>query len=207
MAAPTAADLGAVLVVAGVISSIPSSGTEQYDMLTRAMAVAEERLKADTGWDPFESATQTRKYTSDGGNLLWLDQGLLEVVELLIGTTAYVEDTDFWLMPANAIADGKCATRIQFNFDVSTAVNGLTIEGSWGRMSAYGNAEQEALLACGAIIAGANLLGVAGAFGAVTEFVQGDVKRKLKDDSKYGLFENWAMAYSQVVAMHQRILV
>jgi len=204
MAAPTAADLAAVLVVADVLDSVPESNTEQYAMLTRAMAVAVQRFADETGWNPFESESQTRKFTMDGGNTLILDQGLLEVTELLVGTTAYTEDTDFWLLPANAIGDGVCATMIEFNSRIYTTRNGLTIEGNWGRMSTYGNAEREALLAGGAIIAGANLQGISGVFGPVTEFVQGEVKQKLKEDSLWGLFDNWSRTWKQVVMSHAR---
>lgn len=204
MAAPTVTDLAAFLVACDIIASVPESGTEQYTILTRALAVSVQRFSEETGWDPFESESQTRKFTLANGNLLILDQGLLEVTELLIGTTAYVEDEDFWLLPANAILDGKCATMIEFNFNVTTARNGLTIEGNWGRMSAYGNAEKDAILAGAAIIAGANLQGISGVFGPVVEFVKGEVKQKLKDDTQYGLFDGWARTWKMVVDSHAR---
>lgn len=207
-AIPTEEDLGAVLEGAGLITGIPESGTEQYSALTRALGTALSRLKTETGWKPFEGESQTRTYTSDGTNMLFLDSGLLDLDTLLISGDEYTPDTDFYLLPENAALDGEPYTLIEFMFDLPTTRKAISIEGTWGRMSPLDDEAVGAVLACAAIMAGAELRGISKPATNLVEFVQGPVRRKYSESGEsFGVFETWANTWSTFVNRYLKDIV
>ena len=206
MAAPSNADLGALLVAAGVIEESPTSGAE-YDVLTRAIAFAVAKLKAETGWNPFEGAAGTRYFTADGYNTLFLDQGLLSLTSVTIDGTTYAVNDDFYLYPANASTDGIPYRELLFVSNISSLMNGVVIVGTWGRMATYDSSATEAILAGAAIMAGATLAGVDVPLSAVVEIVQGPVKEKYSDSSMFGTFETWSRTWATFVNNNLRVHV
>lgn len=115
--------------------------TTQCGLSAAAMKAEFEHL---TGRKPFLATAGTRYETStDGRGYLDLSAPLLAAAPtIVIGDRTLVENTDFYLMPANALMDGEAFTGIQFTspyFNGAafyTQPNRIAITGTFGWVTA-----------------------------------------------------------------------
>lgn len=130
---PSTTDLTSFL---GAISGLTySSGLVTSSRVTAAV----RWLERETGWIPFQGASATRTFDPPGSGasylanykggerFLRLDAGLVSVTSMTVGTTAFTEGTDFWLMGNSAPYQV-----IEFAVPVLGAARSVSIVGVWG---------------------------------------------------------------------------
>jgi hypothetical protein len=137
MAWPTSDDLLDFLKAARLVATTPTAWQELLDVDT-ALESAIEEFEARVGYRPFlagEDAT-ARKFTPEGLSILDLDGGATSVETVALDGETLEEDKDYWLMPANAPAEGKPFTYIEFDEPLFGKRNSLVITALWGYAAA-----------------------------------------------------------------------
>lgn len=112
---PTSMQLANRLYAAGVISAPPSETQAQidYDGACESAAEAWEEM---TGFDPFlaEGTDSTRVFDGDGSCIVPLRGGYVSITSVSLNGTGRTLNTDYRLMPENAVLDGKPITYIKW---------------------------------------------------------------------------------------------
>jgi len=146
---PTHSDLLTILVDTGLIASTDNI-TVAPDRIGAAVAELEKR----TGRMPFLAETQTRYFDPPGpntkrtasplfpirggGNILVVDNGFTNLVELKIGRTDTYEGTtlsensQYYLRPVNAASDGTPYEAVEFIVPIWGPPQSVVIEADWG---------------------------------------------------------------------------
>lgn len=178
---PGSGDLQAFIEAAGF-------DTASVD-LAGAVAAGQAEFERLAGWRPFLGTTQTRKFDAPEGEMLFLCGGLLALTSLTVDGTAYVADTDFYLMPGNAELAGEPWTWVEFASAPSCARRGIVIVGTWGRVTAIPEAVRHAVLCLGAEAAMPSI--VAAKSGGAQQWTEGDVTERYGPDGLAAITGGW----------------
>lgn len=112
---PTDTQLAARLYAAGVISAplTPEQAQMEYAGACEAAADAWEQM---TGFAPFlaQGTDSTRVFDGDGSCIVPLRGGYVSITSVSLNGTVRTLNTDYRLMPENAILDGKPITYIKW---------------------------------------------------------------------------------------------
>jgi|GEM_PF-3159285 len=178
---PGSADLQAFIQAAGF-------DTSPVD-LVGAAAAGQAQFEMIAGWRPFLGATQTRKFDGPPEGRLFLGAGLLALTSLTVDGTAFVADTDFYLMPDNADLAGAPWTWVEFASAPSCSRRGVVIVGTWGRVTAIPEVVRHAVLCFGAIEAMPSI--IAEKSGGVQQWTEGDVSERYGPDGVQAITAGW----------------
>lgn len=142
-------DLSAYPVAADVQARLESTGVYDADAglsLASLATRASEKWESDTEFKPFLSSgdEETKYYNAPGpvrrppstllggGDLLFLQRGVLSVSELTVDGTEKTAETDYWLEPYDAPDDGWPYLRVRFYAPMWSTQRGVAITGVWG---------------------------------------------------------------------------
>ena len=124
--------------------------------LTGEIAAARRTFEKETGWIPFLGAQQVRYFdppgpdqgpiglfaglaVMGGARKLFLGAGLIAVNSITTGLTAtdsvgtaLTLNTDYWLRPQTAPADGEPYRSVEFRMPQYGEPNSIKIDGEWG---------------------------------------------------------------------------
>ena len=153
-ALPQGPELEVLLRASGMVDAAPSSTQQLNDYSAACNAAAAEWGKV-TGYTPFlaNTADVLRKFdppgqapqgarygwrTRGGRRVLEFDNGLVSLTSLYTAVsttnagTLRVLNTDFWLRPSNAVADGVPYQSIEFVGPVWGGADSIQALGKWG---------------------------------------------------------------------------
>lgn len=178
---PTDSEINAFLVAAGITLTSSLSGLSE---------AAQQAWELDTGWVPFLSTAQERKYDPPRCNILLLDNGLLDLAYVKISDTEVTEGTDFWQYPANT--DPKLW--LKFNYPLHGTNLSIAVSGNWGYSDSLPADVYEACLR-GAGLVAYNLYQQ----GAYNKIVQDDVTLSSGNQEWASQVGMWKTHYETVV--------
>lgn len=191
---PTSAELSEFMEMAGLDTSVVD--------VPACAAAGQAEFERLCGWRPFLGTTQTRKFDAPvDGWKLHLDGALLTVTSLTVDGQAYVADSDYYLMPDNAVNRGAAYTWVEFAFPVACARRGIVIVGSWGRVSDIPEAVRHAVLCLGAVAAMPSVLSAKG--GGLAAWTEGDVTEKYSADGLKVTAGEWERAARACAARYR----
>lgn len=133
MSWPDTATLEAVLVSDGIMKA----GEFGIPFLERWAAIAQRYIATYTNWNPIFSTgvDEVRTFTPNGTDVLSLTSGLLSLTSLTVGSTALVENEDFWLMGE----DGDFPNHwVKFASRLYGIPKSISIDGEWGFVASTG---------------------------------------------------------------------
>lgn len=208
VAYPIAADLKSFLENAGL-----TVATALNTWLGPAIVGAAADFEAETGRRML-AVTQTRYFDppSDPRGLLRLEDDLSTFTSLAVGGIAQVLDTDFRLLPLNAVARGKPFDAVQFlvkrwvPLPAAAWFGSIAIAGNWGMGSDIPDAVWLAVLAGGAVRMLPQLeRALTGGLIRWTE--PSGVSEEYGRDSLAALRESWNELYQSEVRRYRRVTV
>lgn len=208
---PTTGDLQAFLAGANIIEQPPTGDTAGLDYASAVLAGLSAWEDA-TGYHPFMAAATdaTRYYTPDGTDILDLHGGVTAALtSLTIGHsptssgTALTANQDYWLMPLNAIAEGRPANWVRFAGRQSGGMRSIVIVGKFG-WCANGAIPDDAwrgVLLMAACALGPQLDTLASQ-GGMTKLTEGDVSYEYG-----GVMTTWQQEAGKLAARYKRLRV
>lgn len=178
---PTDSEINAFIVSSGITLTSSLSGLSE---------AAKNAWELDTGWIPFLSTAQLRKFDPNHSHILLLDNGLLDLGYVKLTGTEVTLDTDFYCYPANS----EPKLWLKFNFPLYGVSQSIAVSGNWGYSDELPADVFEALLRCGAGIA-YNLYQQ----GAYTRIKQDDVELSSGSQEWASQVGMWKTHYESVV--------
>lgn len=209
---PTETDLSALLYSAGMIAAPATSTQAQADYATAITAASDEWNRV-TGYKPFlaNAADVLRKfdppgpmirgtrygYRSRGGErfLEFEGCGLVSLTSVTTGVdnvsagTVRTLGTDFYLYPANAVAENTPYTRIEFVLPVYGSQQSVQVLGKWGFSATLPDDAWSAILRMAALELVPSL--ELGKFGGLKSWKDSDASETYGDSPFSGVTEQW----------------
>lgn len=209
---PTSSDLSSYLMAHGFTSvQIESLG------YAAALRAGIERVERATGRTFLASSSTTRRYDPPTDIMHTLQIEDLSSSPTIVYTPqdstseTLTVNSDYWLYPHNALAEGLPYSRIQFFRSwysplSSVFFRSLAITGYWGygtTSTGYPEDVYQAMLAASAIYLLPQIRN--SIVGNVIEWKQADVSKKFGDMPYAGLHQAWAEQYQHVVNTYKKI--
>lgn len=203
MAWPTSTDLLNFLKASRLVATTPTVWQALLDLDT-ALASAIEQFETGTHYLPFlaDTVATARKFTPEGLCLLDLDGGAIEVTAVALDGTALILDTDFFLMPANALVQGKPYTSIEFDEPLFGKRNSLVVTAKWGFAAVLPAKAKTTVLAGAATILSPQI--ASGMAAGLIRFTQGDETKEWGSQPLGGITMGWQSQFETGITFYKR---
>lgn len=205
---PTSANVQRELTSRGMVEITPTAVQALLDY-DAAAADGRRKVEGETG-RRFLGVTQTRTFDYPcGSRTLPLRQDLCALTSLVVGGTAKVLNTDFYLKPDDADLDELPWDRVEFNWPYSVALinprRAITIAGTWGYSALIPDDAWNAMLDAACMYLTPSLQ--TAITNGLVSWKMDNLEERYSDNPFAGAIKGWGDRLDKAISRYRRVTV